>query len=344
MPEQMNALAPKHVKVESQLQKDNERHHPKGQGKIKLILYATVLPANGFARMTSTPFLPSDHLDLSLIGIPSPSSLPAKQDDALLKSPHYTEIMQNLHNIFGLKSFHDSMVLMPTGGLVCKDSKTWSTMVVVIGSLLALMQDQVAVLQDKGIDVAFFNLEQTHEEVDVCRRLLHRIRRQWPNLIHMMPEKLKHSSALISSTISAKFLQSMKCLNLNYEAWPKKKVALQEIVQFIKESYTGETGIIYVHSRKLCKEIMYRLKEEHDLDAQLQFAIHHDLPSDLDCYYQDLETGHTGRGGQPAHCILSQEDALHAVVYQYSDSTIRQWRIHNSKEIMRLRGPTKPVS
>ncbi|KZT06964.1 uncharacterized protein LAESUDRAFT_758781 [Laetiporus sulphureus 93-53] len=196
-------------------------------------------------------------------------------------------------------------------------------MVIVIGPLLMLMQNQMAALQDKGVDIAFFNSEQMHEEVDVHWWLLHRIKQQRPNLIHMMLEKLKHSSALTlilrqlynkkhlkgcvldeghsavkwgwnfrysnhsigSSTVSAKvfwafrswpltvtmtthFSQSMKCPNLNYEAWPKKKVALQEIAQFIKESHAGETGIIYAHSCKLCEEITYKLKEEHDFDAR----------------------------------------------------------------------------
>ncbi|KZT03576.1 uncharacterized protein LAESUDRAFT_337976 [Laetiporus sulphureus 93-53] len=79
-----NVLPPKRVKVESH-QKENERPSVRDKGKARevpsritnshgdgnressparSIPHATVLPATGFARTTSTPFLPIDHSDL----------------------------------------------------------------------------------------------------------------------------------------------------------------------------------------------------------------------------------------------------------------------------------------
>jgi bloom syndrome protein len=136
--------------------------------------------------------------------------------DGLSKSPYYTEIMQNLRSVFKLERFRsnqleaitaamagrDVFVLMPTGGgkslcyqlpAVCKNGTTTGVSIVV-SPLLALMQNQVASLQDKGVDVLLWNSE-TLDVGDVLRRLRGVPK---PCLMYVTPEKLKESAVLRS--------------------------------------------------------------------------------------------------------------------------------------------------
>ncbi|PFH47671.1 hypothetical protein AMATHDRAFT_67212 [Amanita thiersii Skay4041] len=125
-------------------------------------------------------------------------------------SPHYEEVMTQLQKVFKLSSFRenqleaiirtlegrDVLILMPTGGgkslcyqlpALCDGGKTHGV-TVVISPLLALMNDQVAALQQKGIDVVLWSSETTNTH---AKEHLYSSRK--PRLLYITPEKLKGS-------------------------------------------------------------------------------------------------------------------------------------------------------
>ena len=144
------------------------------------------------------------------------------------------------------------------------------------------------------------------------------------------------------------FVSSFNRDNLYYEVRPKgkKDYAIKQIVQIVKE-VPGESGIVYVQSRKAAEEIAEALRvndvraapyhagldpktrsktqddflmEEVDVicatiafgmgidKPDVRFVIHYDIPKSIENYYQ--ETGRAGRDGLQGRCIA---------LYDYKD-------------------------
>lgn len=152
------------------------------------------------------------------------------------------------------------------------------------------------------------------------------------------------------------FIASFNRPNLSYRVIPRINPLKQ--IREILDDHEDETGIIYCLSRDRTESVAKELKE-HGIKAaayhagltakerekrqdqfardqvrvmvatvafgmgvdkpDVRFVIHHDLPKNIESYYQ--ETGRAGRDGLPSECILLYSSADSAKLWNFIDQT-----------------------
>lgn len=136
-----------------------------------------------------------------------------QEDPRLRLTPFYAEIVEKLHRFFRLRTFRtnqleaitstmegkDVFVLMPTGGgkslcyqlpAICQGGSS-SGVTIIVSPLLALMEDQVENLMQRGIEALQWTSEaKDSPSSDVNKRMYASNR---PNLLYVTPEKMANS-------------------------------------------------------------------------------------------------------------------------------------------------------
>lgn len=171
------------------------------------------------APSSSLPYASTSAQGYRMDDMPEASSSAVRRVDQT-NTQYYPELITKLKNIFKLHAFRenqleamngtlggkDVFVLMPTGGgkslcyqlpAVC-DSGVTKGITFVVSPLIALMNDQVNALLQKGVDVVSFSSDQEREMGRDARKRLMQNSGPRPKLVYFTPERLAQSADMQS--------------------------------------------------------------------------------------------------------------------------------------------------
>ena len=176
-------------------------------------------PVQQAAPSSSLPYASTSAQGYHMDDMPEASSSAVRRVDQT-NTQYYPELITKLKNIFKLHAFRenqleamngtlggkDVFVLMPTGGgkslcyqlpAVC-DSGVTKGITFVVSPLIALMNDQVNALLQKGVDVVSFSSDQEREMGRDARKRLMQNSGPRPKLVYFTPERLAQSADMQS--------------------------------------------------------------------------------------------------------------------------------------------------